>query len=205
MRSPTLIEKNLPPAPPCERGSKMVQMTVTALRLEAWRVLEGESAILDTARDVSRILRESKIRGAIVGGIAVGLHGHVRATMDVDVYVPAPLDSFATMLSKNGYVFDAKRREFRRRGIPIQIVTDEQTGGPPARISTIQQIQTVGLADLINMKLRSGTESVLRAQDIADVIALIRVCKLNGTFAAIVQRTLRAEFKRLVAAVRSKA
>ncbi len=172
--------------------------------MEAWRVLEGDSAILDAARDVSRILKESGIRGAIVGGIAVGLHGHVRATMDVDVYVPDPPTEFADALKQNGYAFDGRRKEFRRAGIPIQLVTDEQTGGPPTRISTIQRIQTVGLADLINMKLRSGIGSVLRAQDIADVIALIRVCKLTGAFAAKIARPVRSEFKRLVRAIKSE-
>jgi hypothetical protein len=74
--------------------------------------------------------------------------------------------------------------------------------GRPERISTIRRIQTVGLADLINMTLRSGTKSVLRAQDIADVIALIRVCKLAGALAPNMHRPLRSEFKRLLTAVR---
>src|SRR5262249_22276663 len=144
---------------PTAADVRIANMTTTALRLEAWRMLEGDSAILDTARDVSRILRTKGIRGAVVGGIAVGLHGHVRATLDVDVYVPAPVKDFADALAASGYKFSSKQREFRRARIPIHIVTDEQTGGPPSRISTIQQIQTVGLADLINMKLRSGTTS----------------------------------------------
>lgn len=75
-------------------------------------------------------------------------------------------------------------------------------GGPASRISTIQRIQTVGLADLINMKLRSGTQSLLRAQDIADVIALIRACKLTPAFAAKLQRSLRGDFRRLTTAAR---
>lgn len=126
-------------------------MNAGALRLEAWRVLEGQSAALDAARDVSRILREAQIRGAV-----------------------------------------------------IEILTDEQIGRPPRRISTIQRIQTVGLADLINMKLRSGTKSVLRAQHLADAIALIRTCRLNGTFAARIDRPLRANFTRLHSAVRKE-
>lgn len=52
------------------------------------------------------------------------------------------------------------------------------------------------------MKLRSGLESVVRAQDIADVIARIRVHKLIATFAAKLDRSLRPEFRKLVTAVR---
>lgn len=168
---------------------------------------EGESAILDAARDVSRILREERIRGAVVGGVAVGLHGHVRATVDVDVYVPPPPGPFAEALRRGGYGFDAHRREFRspgRAGIPIHIVTDEQTGGPPARRAEIQGITTVSLADLITMKLRSGTASVLRAQDLADVIALIRARRLTGAFTARVAPRYRGEFRKLVRAIRSE-
>lgn len=163
-------------------------------------MLEGESAILDAARDISRILREEGIRGAIVGGVAVGLHGHVRSTADVDVYVPEPLSVFADAMRRNGYAFDGRKREFRRAGIPVHVVTDEETGGAPKRVSEIRKITTVSLADLVNMKLRSGTASILRAQDLADVISLIRAHKLNGRFVPRVAPKLRAEFRRLVRA-----
>ncbi len=182
-------------------------MVRAALQQEAWRVLEGDSAILDVARDVSRILREERIRGAIVGGVAVGLHGHVRATADVDVYVPDPLPPFADAMRRNGYAYDEKKREFSRGGrggVPVHIVTDEQTGGPPARLSRIDEITTVSLADLVTMKLRSGTGSMLRAQDLADVIALIRAHKLTGKFSARIAPGLRAEFRKLVRAVEAE-
>lgn len=165
-------------------------------------MLDGASTILDAARGVSRVLRESGIRGAIVGGIAVGLHGHVRATLDVDVYAPAPIERFAAALRAAGCAFDARRREHRWAGIPVHIVTDEPTGRAPSRVCDIAGIQTVGLADLINMKLRSGMESVLRAQDVADVIALIRVHRLSGGFVPRIDRAMRSEFRRLLSAVR---
>jgi hypothetical protein len=40
-----------------------------------------------------------------------------------------------------------------------------------------------------------------RAIDIADVIGLIRANKLTGQFAAKLQKSLRAEFRKLVKAV----
>lgn len=167
-------------------------------------MLEGDSAILDVARDISSILNKSGIRGAIVGAVAVGLHGHVRATMDVDVYVPPPLEPFAEVLRKHRYTYHARKREFTRSGVPVHIVTDDQTGGPPRRLTRIDDITTVSLADLINMKLRSGTQSVLRAQDLADVIALIRAHRLNGRFVPKVDRALRPEFRKLVRALRAE-
>lgn len=167
-------------------------------------MLEREGAVLEAARDLTRILRDRGIRGAIVGGVAVGLHGHVRATVDVDVYVQGGPELLAAALRKEGYTFDARRREFSRGPVPVHLVTDEQTGGPPRRIAERDGILTVGLADLIQMKLYSGTRFVLRAQDLADVIALIRAHRLTGTFAAKLDPSLRSEFKKLARAVASE-
>ena len=65
-------------------------------------------------------------------------------------------------------------------------------------------MRTVSLADLISMKLRSGTRSVLRAKDLGDVIGLIRHHRLTGDFAAQIDPSLRAEFRRLLDAVESE-
>lgn len=174
-----------------------------ALEREAWRLLEGDSEILNVARDVSAILRAEKIRGAVVGGVAVGLRGYVRATADVDIYVP-DVEEFAQVLRRNGFRFDRTRREFRRGKIPVHLVTDEQTGGPPKRISDVYGITTVSLGDLLNMKLRSGTKSILRAQDLADVIALIRIHGLTSAYASHITPSLRPDFRKIVRAVRAE-
>jgi hypothetical protein len=66
----------------------------------------------------------------------------------------------------------------------------------------IEGITTVSLADLIEMKLRSGTENLLRAQDLADVIGLIRRHQLSGEFARHLSKELRPEFRKLARAIR---
>ena len=149
-------------------------MTAVQLRDQALMMLEGKGAILDVARRVSRVLEENRTAGAVIGGVAVVLHGHVRTTVDVDVFVPAPLEAFADHLRGAGFSFDAGQCEFSHGGVPVHLVTQEQTGTAPTHLLTIDDIRTVSLADLINMKLRTGTRSVLRAQDLADVIGLIR-------------------------------
>ena len=50
-------------------------------------MLEKRGAVMETARHVSRILDKAGIEGAVIGGIV--LHGHVRTTKDVDVFVRA--------------------------------------------------------------------------------------------------------------------
>lgn len=49
---------------------------------------------------------------------------------------------------------------------------------------------------------RSRTRSVLRAQDVADVIGLIRARGLTSAFARFVAKDVRADYRRLATAVR---
>lgn len=163
-------------------------------------MLDGRGAVLETAREVSRLLGPDD-GGAVVGGIAVVLHGHVRTTRDVDVYLPGDPTAFAARLEGAGFLFDPARREFSRDGIPVHLVRPEQIPEPPQSLVEIDGIRTVSLADLIAVKLRSGTRSLLRAQDLADVIGLIRHHQLAADYAARLPKDLRPEFRKLARAV----
>ncbi len=74
----------------------------TALRDEALKLLDGRGAILDAAREISAALREAGVEGAIVGGIAVVLHGHVRTTIDVDIDSAEPAERLVRILVLSG-------------------------------------------------------------------------------------------------------
>lgn len=176
-------------------------MVIRLSTSEALMTLHGEGPVLDTAREVSRIARDHNINAAVIGGVCVALHGHVRATIDVDVLVLDDPAEFAKALQEEGFRLDRKRRELMRDSVPVHIVTPAETGFAPQRRLDIDGIQTVPLADLINMKLRSGMSNMLRAQDLADVIALMRVHRLRATFAAKIDRTLRVDFRKLVRAI----
>src|SRR5207253_783519 len=141
---------------------------------EALMMLQGKGAILRAARKVSDILDQS---GAIIGGVAVVLHGHVRTTNDVDVYVNTPNDATGQLKSA-GLKFVAPRREFLCDGVPVHLVTSQEATPPPREFVRIEGIRTISLPDLINLKLQSGTRNITRAQDLADVIGLIRHHKL---------------------------
>lgn len=169
-------------------------------REEVLLVLEGRGAILDVAREVSSVLRAERIEGAIVGGVAVVLHGHVRTTADVDVYTPEA-ERLAAALGRRGFSFDRVRREFQKAGVPVHLVTIEQIEVPPAAYEDREGVATVSLADLISMKLRSGTTDLLRAQDLADAIGLIESNHLTAAFAPHVRKELRPEFRKLVRAI----
>ena len=166
-------------------------------------MLDKRGAVLETAHSISRLLRQGKINGAVIGGIAVVLHGHVRTTRDVDVWVQGPLAEFGNLLEDHGATFDRKHKEFILDGIPVHLVAEEMAVPRPSGTVEIDGILTVSLADLINLKLHSGMKNIARAQDIADVIGLIRQRRLTAAFAGRLHKSLRAEFRKLVKAVRS--
>lgn len=56
-------------------------------REEALLILEKRGSILDIAREVSRLIRDSGVDGVVIGGVAVVLHGHVRTTKDIDIFL----------------------------------------------------------------------------------------------------------------------
>jgi hypothetical protein len=164
-------------------------------------LLDGRGAILDVARIVSRALVDQNIPGAVIGGVAVVLHGHVRTTLDVDVWVPGTLDQVADALKQADFSFDASRREFKLGQVPVHLISSEQTLISPSNLLDIEQVRTVSLADLINLKLSSGTRSVLRSQDIADIIGLIRANQLSNSFVPKIAKPFRKDFRKLVNAV----
>lgn len=173
----------------------------SSLRDEALKLLDGRGTILELARELSALLRERGITAAVIGGIAVVLHGHVRTTTDIDLLVSDDPRGLAELLVEHGFHHGPARGEFIRAGIPVHFVLPEQTGKLRHPTLEIDGVTTVALADLIEMKLRSGTRNILRAQDLADVIGLIRHRGLDGGFASLLDKSVRLDYRKLVRAI----
>ena len=88
-----------------------------------------------------------------------------------------------------------------RESIPVHLVSLDQIRKSPRILVDLEGIRTVSLADLIGMKLRSGTANLLRAQDLADVIGLARCHRLTGEFARKLDKEDRPEFRKIVRAI----
>ncbi len=172
------------------------------LRNQAMLMLEKRGAVMETAVKVSRILKKADIDGAIIGGVAVVLHGFIRTTRDVDVAVRGALESCKDALQDAGLTFDAKKREFDCDGVPVHLVPQDMVRLPASEFVEMEGVTTVSLADLISIKLRSGLSSRARAMDLGDVVGLIRARHLGKSYATKLDRTVRKEFKELVEAVR---
>ncbi|MEW6746357.1 MAG: hypothetical protein AB1486_26750 [Planctomycetota bacterium] len=137
----------------------------------------------------------------VLGGIAVFLHGYRRTTQDIDLYADDGSE-LARSLEALGAEWDAVHREYVVEGIPVHIVTAQETGGAPRNVNALRGIMTVSLPDLVTFKLRSGLDRLDRAQDLADVVELVRHVPLDKRFAARLPKELRTPFKKLVDAVR---
>ncbi|MBI1825982.1 MAG: hypothetical protein HY287_12810 [Planctomycetes bacterium] len=174
---------------------------IRSLRDEALRLLQGDSEILKIARDVTRVLRSEEFEAVVIGGVSVALHGHLRTTCDVNVLLPKPARNLKATLESAGYEFHRGRSEFTKKRVPVQLVFTEELRHPPTSSVVIDGIPTVDLADLIQMKLELGLRDPLRAQDLADVIGLIRANRLSTTFASQIRQELRPEFRKLARAV----
>lgn len=71
----------------------------------AYHPLETMNERAQTLGELSTILAEVGSDHAVIGGIAVGYHGRLRATVDVDLLVPrAKLEALAHALRARGYV-----------------------------------------------------------------------------------------------------
>ncbi len=155
------------------------------------------SKIINVARHLT-----ASIEAPVLGGIAVILHGYLRTTTDLDFYTP---DRRVTdeQLRAGGAVWDAKHREHVLDDVRIHTVTPQDAGHTVEKTSVIDGVRVVSLKDLIAIKLRTGLNNFGRMKDIADVEALIGLVPLDKRFAGKLPSDLRADFKRIVDAVRA--
>ena len=74
--------------------------------------------------EFDRIVRgfgKAKLRYAVVGGLAVGLHGYIRAPQDMDFLLhPLDLPKAEAMLLRFGYRANAESQEFSRAGLTLK-------------------------------------------------------------------------------------
>jgi hypothetical protein len=182
-----------------------------------WALREGsmhfekESAVHKTLRKMTHRLGELGIPYAVVGGMAMFLHGYRRFTDDVDLLVTREgLREVHQKLEGLGYVppfAGSKQLRDAETGVRIEfLVTGEYPGdGKPKPVSfpnpaectdTIDGILCLCLPKLIELKLASGTTPG-RRKDLADVQELIRALHLPGDFANQLNDSVRDLYRQL--------
>jgi hypothetical protein len=179
----------------------------------------GGGSVRDTVMQLAKDLRTAGIDYAIVGGMALNAHGYARETTDVDVLVTSEsLDVFRNTFVGKGYrpAFEGARKTFRntRTGVKVEfLITGEYPGdGKPKPVAfpdpssaavTIDEARVITLEKLIELKLASGMTSRARRIDLADVQSLIKVLRLDESFAERLDPYVRPMFLELLDELRS--
>jgi hypothetical protein len=162
---------------------------------------------------LARRLDQERISYAVVGGMALNVHGYVRVTRDVDVLLSAAgLEAFGRLCVGRGYVaaFPGARKAFvdAESRVPIEIITTGEYPGdgkpkavvfpdPATSFVEIEGIRVVALPTLIELKLASGLSAGHRLRDLADVQDLIVALELPSDLADSLDPSVRDEYRRL--------
>jgi hypothetical protein len=157
-----------------------------------------------TMRRTVKNLEKAKIPYALIGGMAVNLHGSRRTTNDVDILLTAEgLAEFRRRFVPKHYDATPQRsRRFTDRKNQVIIdflVTGLYPGNaqpgpiafpdPTAVRTTIEGWEVVNLAVLVELKLAAR-----RYQDFADVVSLIRAHQLDESFADRLHPSVRGDY-----------
>lgn len=157
-----------------------------------------------TMRRIIKNLEKANIPYALLGGMAVNLHGYRRTTNDVDILLTAEgLAEFQKRFVPKHYEANPGRpRRFADRKNQVIIdflVTGLYPGNgqpgpiafpdPTAVRTTIEGWEVIDLAVLIELKLAAR-----RYQDFADVVSLIRAHQFEETFAERLHPSVRSDY-----------
>lgn len=172
---------------------------------------EGDSAVHKSMRRIAERLDDLGIPYAIVGGMAMYLHGFRRFTEDVDILVtPESLDRIHDEIEGRGFIrpFE-KSKNLRDSDTKVRIeflVTGQFPGtgkpGPvvfpdPALVTVVRDgLKVVNLEKLMELKLASS-RGMGRRKDLGDAQEMIRVLRLPRDFREKLDPTLRELYDEL--------
>jgi hypothetical protein len=182
-----------------------------------WALREGSmhfekgSKVHDALQRIVQRLDRLNVPYALVGGMALFLHGYRRTTDDVDILVTAEgLALIHEKLEGLGYVplFEgSKQLRDAENGVRIEfLVTGKYPGDgnekpvsfpDPAAVSVvIDGIKVLNLPTLVQLKLASATAPG-RRKDLGDVQELIRLLNLPEAFAEQLDPWVRPSYLEL--------
>jgi Uncharacterised nucleotidyltransferase len=184
---------------------------------EGRRYFMGKGTLNKTLARLTSELDEHGIHYAVIGAAALLAHGYARFTEDIDLLMTREgLEKFHAELIGLGYApaFPGAKKRLRstRDGVSIEVMTTGEYPGdgkpkpvsmpdPVAASVEIDGVRFVTLEKLIELKLASGISAPHRLKDLADVQELIKIKRLDATFADKLDPYVRAKYIELQEAV----
>jgi hypothetical protein len=172
----------------------------------------GNENLWQAAAQCHQILADADIPHSVCGGVAVCLHGYQRNTVDLDLIIePQRATEVRQLLESAGLQWDSDKKEFRTAsGIVVQFLmagdragngSEVQLPAPQGdlNVEVIEGLPVLRLSRLVETKIACGMENVRRMhKDFADVVELIAIRKLDGSFARYLHKSVREVFRKLV-------
>ncbi len=138
--------------------------------------------------------------------------------MDLDLIIqPSNATEVKRLLSEAGLSWDQQKKEFRSKsGVAVQFLMSGDRAGRESEIrfpepigelnvEEIDGLPVLRLSKLIEVKIACGSGDVRRThKDFADVVELIAIRQLDGSFAKHLHKSVRKTFRGLVKNVRGE-
>jgi len=203
-----------------EQISKLgTEASIAELYAEGLRYFMGEGKLNKALGRLSSELMEHGIDYVVFDDAALLAHGYPRFTEGIDLVMTAEgLEKFHNELVGLGYspAFPGARKRLRSTidNVSIEVMLSGEYPGdgkpkpvsmpiPSAASEEIDGTKFVTLEKLIELKLASGISAGDRLKDLADVQELIKIKKLDATFAERLDPYVRTKFIELQSSVRS--
>ena len=172
----------------------------------------GNENLWQAATYCHQMLSDAGIPHSVCGGVAVCLHGYQRNTTDLDLIIDRERSTEVRQtLESAGLQWDSENNEFRTAGgLAVQFLMTGDRAGKDSEVrlpspmgdlnvETIEGLPVLRLSRLIEIKIACGAENVRRMhKDFADVVELIAIRKLDGTFAKYIHKSVRDIYRKLV-------
>jgi hypothetical protein len=182
---------------------------ITAARVYA---MLGNQTLWHAAQHCHAVLSQADIAHAVIGGVAVCLHGYQRNTVDLDLLVRRDdTPGIHKAMENNGCQWRAATSEFLSPGgIPIHFVMAGDRAGNDSEVSLpdpldsasvveLEGLPVLSLYRLIEAKIACGLGNLRRThKDFADVVELIARHGLSRADARRLHRSVRKTFRELV-------
>ena len=184
---------------------------------QVYAMLENQS-LWQAAAQCHQVLGAAKVPHAILGGVAVCLHGYQRNTVDLDLLVRREgTQVVRENLEKKQFTWQPEQAERRSAsGIAVRFLYAGERAGSGSEVSLpdpsdsrttteIEGLPVLTLARLIEAKIACGEGNPRRThKDFADVVELILRNHLNSSFARNLHKSLRGTYRTLVRASRGQ-
>lgn len=162
---------------------------------------QNECEVQHSLRRLALRLNALGTNYAVVGGMALYLHGFRRYTENVNILVTREdLPEVHHALLDNGYRISragSHNIHDMKNGVYIKFMVSNDVPDPQRMAAERDGVWLLNLAPLLNLNLISGMKSIARLKDVSDVQEMIKLLHLPQDFAEQLSPSVREKHDEL--------